>query len=492
VGALENHDFPRWMAESLPGLLPAFLPGRRWFGGKARRIDRVSLLDTVWPLGDARDAALAVIQVSFPQGEPHRYVLVLRMTDAPGDLPVIGPLSPASSTPVVVEAAAEPASAGRLVRLLLGTAPAWTTAGGRIAAGDLSGAAARTLADAALAVTALGSEQSNTSLRVGTAYVFKIFRRLDHGENPELEVSRFLTARTSFKAMCALGGSLSYVAPDDEWSTLGVMQDWTPNNGDGWAYTLARLRGRLAAGVPVDLLAEIAGLGVTTAEFHVALAGGGDPAFDPEPVEQADVDRWRVELLTRVARSVSLVEEHRASWPRELQELAGAFLDRASTLADRARAMTGGGLGGMRKIRIHGDYHLGQTLKTAGGFVLIDFEGEPARPIADRRRKTAALRDVAGMLRSFDYAIESAADDAIDGPARHRAAAALRTAFLDAYMAAADRPGTVFLPSDPAARAGWTTFFEIDKALYELDYEVNNRPAWVRIPLRGIVSALDT
>jgi len=485
-------DFPRWMEDALPGLLPAFLPGRRWFGGKARRMAAVTLVDAICPIGGRGDTAIALIRVSWLEGDPHRYVLVLRATDTPGDLPVIGRLSAAASAPAVVEAGADPDTARTIVQLLGGTAPVRTLSGGSLVTGDVSPAAARALGDAVLRVSPLGSEQSNTSLRVGTAYVFKIFRRLDHGENPELEVGRFLTARTSFRALSALGGSLSYIAPDGERSTLGVMQDWTPNLGDGWAYTLGRLREHLASGLPADLLADIAGLGETTAEFHAAMATGGDPAFEPEPIDAADVSRWREELLARVAVCVALVDSHRQSWPAALQDLAGSFMSRASSLAHRARAMTGATVGGVMKIRVHGDYHLGQTLKTADGFVLIDFEGEPARPIAERRRKTSALRDVAGMLRSFDYAVESAADAAVGAVAGRRATTALRTAFLDAYLHAADRLGATFLPSDPQVRADWITFFEVDKALYELEYEVNNRPAWVHIPLTGIVSALPT
>jgi maltose alpha-D-glucosyltransferase/alpha-amylase len=143
-------------------------------------------------------------------------------------------------------------------------------------------------------------------------------------------------------------------------------------------------------------------------------------------------------------------------------------------------------------MRIHGDYHLGQTLKTPSGFAIIDFEGEPARPIASRRQKHCALKDVAGMLRSFEYAIETAADHRLEIADRLRVSPSLRDPFLDGYLRSAASRGTTSIPTDRRALARWLTFYELEKALYELEYEVNNRPDWAHIPLRGILRALDT
>jgi trehalose synthase-fused probable maltokinase len=188
-----------------------------------------------------------------------------------------------------------------------------------------------------------------------------------------------------------------------------------------------------------------------------------------------------------VARTSRLLEQHIGTLNKEARQLGTTLLDGREKIGVAAEVPALAGPGGFTKIRIHGDYHLGQVLKTRHGFVIIDFEGEPARPLAERRLKSAALKDVAGMIRSFDYAIGVA--DADERHAPHEPfARRLRQSFLDGYLANA-RDGS-FVPRDREAVDAWVDFFEFEKAMYELDYELNNRPGWAHIPLQGILRIL--
>jgi trehalose synthase-fused probable maltokinase len=317
---------------------------------------------------------------------------------------------------------------------------------------------------------------------------FKLFRRLEHGENPDLEVGRFLATRTSFRAMPLLRGSLTYVSARGEPATLGVLQDWIESRGDGWNHVVALLRRRGDDSASRALQADAFSLGVITERFHRALASdGSDDAFAPEAATSADVDVWQRSVGERVHRTASLIARHMAAWPFAVRRLGETFVERSrdrgvlGRLPDPEQPFSR-----FRKIRVHGDYHLGQTLTAAGGFILIDFEGEPARPLAERRAKQAALKDIAGMLRSFDYAVEAAQVDSQARADDEPVALILRQRFLDGYRAAFADSTPEFVPADPEAANAWIAFFELEKALYEVEYEINNRPTWVHIPLRGL------
>jgi trehalose synthase-fused probable maltokinase len=231
-------------------------------------------------------------------------------------------------------------------------------------------------------------------------------------------------------------------------------------------------------------------LGTITAGFHQASASDpSQPAFAPTPIASSDVRDCVATVASDAARAIrqvwdsSLAEDKRARLVRALTRVSAADASVVPPIDYPATSFAG--------IRIHGDYHLGQTLKTTSGFVLIDFEGEPGRSIEERRRKRCALKDVAGMLRSFEYALAVACEGAPDRIDGLRADLRMAAAFLDGYFTAAGTASSVFLPADPEARARWIRFFEIDKALYELDYELNNRPEWAHIPARGLLRLLD-
>jgi maltose alpha-D-glucosyltransferase/alpha-amylase len=488
---MNERHLAHWMEQALPDLLPGFLPQRRWFGGKARMIVRVDLEDAAWLTGGRRPYALLVVRVEDAIGDRTAYSLLLAFDDQTDGRAVVGRVDGGRDVAWAVEATDAPDAA---LALLQGFASSPRVAtipmlhGGTLLYRDGDEPAASVLAGRPT-VQPVGADQSNTSLRLDRTLAFKLFRRLEHGENPELEIGRFLTTRTSFRALPILRGSLTYVPARGEPATLGVLQDWIENQGDGWSHVVGLLR---QSGDGSDALRQDAfSLGTTTASFHQALAADGDePAFSPEPVTPIDVDAWRGNVVERLSRTRDLVSRHMSSWPEPAVRLAESFVgDSSARVVSRLPDPETSGAR-FHKIRVHGDYHLGQTLRTAQGFVLIDFEGEPARPLAERRAKQAALKDVAGMLRSFEYAVEAARTETHVRTEDPPAAGHLRRAFLEGYWSACSGGAPGFLPADRQSVNAWIDFFELEKALYEVEYEVNNRPAWAHIPLRGLVRIL--
>jgi trehalose synthase-fused probable maltokinase len=326
----------------------------------------------------------------------------------------------------------------------------------------------------------LTGEQSNTCLAIGDL-VLKSLRRPSPGVSPDLEITRFLTARTRFRHVPRLAGWVEY-ATADESTTLAVLQERVPNTGDGWTHVVSVLSSRAGAVTrePDPLVEDLRRLGAVTGALHAALASDDrDPDFRPEPVTAGDVARWTTDIARELA-------------PLALRQRLGARRGHV----DEAVARTLVGLEGLAeatlKIRIHGDYHLGQVLKAADGFVIIDFEGEPARPLSERRLKQPALRDVAGMLRSLDYAAHAVAF-ARPEEERPSALAALiaweeraREACFAGYLSAlADTPAPL-VPTTAEGLRRACAAFELQKAGYELRYEMDNRPGWLPIPLAGI------
>jgi maltose alpha-D-glucosyltransferase / alpha-amylase len=487
---MNQSDLVVWMEQELPKALATFLPRRRWFGGKARPIAGVQFEDAAWLPDTSRPCALVVVRVRDTASEETRYALVVAFDDDAGELPVIGRIDRAREAALAIEATADERAArsllagfssseGRDLAMLRGGVLRYRDDTDRVAALVLA---------ATPRIQQIAAEQSNTSLSVDRKLAFKLFRRLEHGENPEVEIGRFLGMHTSFRDMPLLRGSLTYVSALGQPATLGVLQDWIDSRGDGWSHVVALLQegGDSASNA---LQSDAFSLGVMTENLHQALAAdSSDPAFAPEPATLADVDAWRSGMAERAFRTRTLIARHMASWPALTRKLGETFVEHSHNppildqLPDPEQPSSR-----FRKIRIHGDYHLGQTLRAASGFVVIDFEGEPARSLAERRAKHAALRDVAGMLRSFDYAVEAAQIDSRPRGGGTPGADVLRRRFLDGYRATFAERAPAFAPADPDAMNAWLDFFELDKALYEVEYEINNRPTWVHIPLRGLV-----
>lgn len=310
----------------------------------------------------------------------------------------------------------------------------------------------------------LGAEQSNTSVLYRDAggkpsWVLKLYRQVQNGENPDFEIPRALARYTNYRQVPAAAGRLLYRAAGGETATLAVAQAYVPNQGDGWEYALRRLR----AGEGGELLPELERLGGRTAGLHAALASiTTDAAFAPEPIGAADGERWRQRALAGAGAAAPADRALIEPWRQRL-EAGAAGLE---------------GLAGCSKIRIHGDYHLGQTLTAGGDFFIFDFEGEPARPLVERRRKGTALQDVAGMLRSLGYAAHTAGQPDWEAPAR--------AAFLGGYRAAIAQAAVTLVPAGEEAFTAACSFFECEKAVYELAYERNHRPEWVDIPVAAL------
>ena len=491
------------LERDLPRLLPAFLPRQRWFAGKARQIADVDIEDAARLATSPCHVAFVVAAVRYADGSSERYGMLIGVGGhdiCPPGAAAIGQLGPAAWA---FEAAGEADAARALIAGFADRRAIAMQHGGTLVCGDTTAtteAAVARIVQRSL-VEPLGAEQSNTSVRLvpadaGTAeagdqgLVFKLIRRLEAGENPDVEVGRFLANETTFRAMPSLRGSLTYISATGDSSTAGILQDWVESSGDGWTHVVGLMRQPRGATRSETLTRDVLRLGTVTADLHGALAAAtADGAFAPEPATAADTRAWQASLLDRAVHTSGLLEQQVTTLDREARQLAEALLDARDQMPLAAKAPVLSGSGGFDKIRIHGDYHLGQVLKTRDGFVVIDFEGEPARPLAERRLKSSALKDVAGMIRSFDYAhgasgtgARNTDDEAV---ARH-----LRQSFVGAYLESALARDASFIPRDREAIEAWIDFFEFEKALYEVEYELHHRPDWVHLPLRGVLRIL--
>jgi maltose alpha-D-glucosyltransferase / alpha-amylase len=339
---------------------------------------------------------------------------------------------------------------------------------------------------------------------MGERLILKGYRRVRDGASPELEMGRHLTEVVRYGNCAALAGVLEYTGNDGQTKLLAMLQAYVPNQGDGWTYALEYLRRYLelhrtapaADALPVNaheaFLVMIRTLAKRTAELHAALATRtGNTDFDPEPLSRADFDGYRQRAVGEARNALALLKSSLEHIPTADRDKANEVLAHQDRLLARLEAAASEDAQG-EKIRIHGDYHLGQVLLTRNDFVIVDFEGEPGHSLEQRRAKQSPLRDVAGMLRSFSYveqgALRSVAHDEVEftklAPLAHAWTAEVRAAFLSAYEAEARRTST-YTSLTPGR--GLLGLFELEKALYELRYELGNRPAWVGIPLQGIL-----
>ncbi len=365
------------------------------------------------------------------------------------------------------------------------------------------------------------AEQSNTNFLYGGTPLMKLFRRLQPGLNPDVEIGKFLTEVAHFPRIAPFLGELTLTAANGETTTTAMLQGLVNNEGDGWAWTLEELsrfyesvatcptpkdQGRLPrfgdeGTVPEEAkdragfyLTAAALLGQRTAEMHLALATEtDDEAFAAEPFTTEDLAFDAKRIDAQINLTLNAVKAGMQAMKDLTADDAATILSRRIELFARAHAITTESASGKR-IRIHGDYHLGQILRSKNDFVILDFEGEPARTLEERRRKQCPLKDVAGMLRSFSYAAYSGLDQYAQ---RHPDSArslepwaklwqnAVSVEFLRAYRETmAAKPG--LLPETAQAESLLNAYL-LEKALYELLYELNNRPGWVRIPLAGIL-----
>jgi maltose alpha-D-glucosyltransferase/alpha-amylase len=518
---------------ALEDALPAFLREARWFGGKARRIRSAAIVETV-PVGtdDTKVVGvLAVVAIEYVDGDPDTYLIPLacasveRAKELVEQNPraILAVLRMEEGERALHDAIGEPELPAALLEAIR-RRRRLSSDGSRLEANPTK--AFRRLAGSAggaLEPRPMQAEQSNTSVVFGDRLVLKLYRRLDAGVNPDLEIGRFLTDRAGFEHIAPVAGGLELRRGRAQATTLGILHGFVPNEGDAWSFTedrlhrfledaLATATARPDTPVPTPTLFEVVGagppelaaetmggyleaarlLGRRTAELHLALASDvEDPVFAPERVTPF-YQRSLYQSLRAIANGTFQIL-------RSQPDLPGGeiVLERQPQILERLRSVLDVRITGAR-TRIHGDLHLGQLLYTGRDFVIIDFEGPPPKSIGERRIKRLPLVDAAGMIRSFHYAAHSAARAVeVVEPDRVGAIApwvrlwyvSAAGAYLREYLDVVD--GAPFAAGSPEEVEILMHAFLLEKALYEVAYEANNRPEWLPIPVAGIADLLE-
>ncbi len=490
-------------------LAPAYVARQRWFAAKGEPIERVHIVEHALLDAEKRTWLLSLAEVLGP-AQTERYFLPLALAwedteedrvkhIAPGALAKVrqqasvGLMGDAMNDDAYCHAVVDAIGAGRELK----------ASGGRVRFVPTQSFAELAKAKRSeLSPVKLLGQSSNSVALLGRKLFLKTYRRVREGLNPELEIGRFLTDVSKFPHCVPVAGHVEYIDKEGRVSTLALLQTQVANQGDAWTFTVdALVRELEAAGAaPQDAAASngfatlMRTLGVRTAQMHAALAQRtGDDAFDPEPVQATDVPQWVKQVRDDALATMDLLSVHRERLPSQLQPLALEVFAAGPKLMQRVDRYAQHAPQGF-KTRYHGDYHLGQVLLVHNDFVIIDFEGEPARSLSERRRKHSALRDVAGMLRSFDYARQMALQQATQHEGDEAKLAPLaaswlqetRSAFLDAYVEEAVGSGLYESREAFAAQQPLLELFELEKALYELRYELANRPDWVSVPLQSV------
>jgi len=508
---------------------PGFIPKQRWFGAKDATVTGTAI-ENAAELRDAAGNAYLLARVGVSHGEgpqPYFVPLALSWDEAAGHAgwpllpytvtkarrgPRVGAAFDAMHAPGFIQAVLAALRDGSELTATQGTVRFRPTS--RFTEFDAPDATEED-------IRTLGGEQSNTSVIIADRLVLKAFRRLAPGVHPELEIGRFFTEAVPFANTPPLLGSIELVDPEGGCTALGVLQGFVRNQGDGWRFTQDYLARELEeirlvtapTGNPEDsapsqaptteerhgfYLALARTLGERTAQMHCALATPtGNPDFEPEPVSDEDVKGWVQAALHQAERAFQAVRLAAERLPEEVRAEADALLAREAETYDRIRRLASGRLTAT-KTRIHGDYHLGQVLRAQTDWFIIDFEGEPSKSSAVRRAKQSPMRDVAGMLRSFNYAAWAAVMGLTElrGDDAQRllpVATAWEHATAEAFLAGYREliGGCSAHPADPADADRLLALFTLEKALYEIVYEAGNRPTWLPIPIRGVLAVLD-
>jgi len=507
-------------------ILPAWLPTRRWFGGKGRSIVRAAVMDRVFPPGagdpgagaaSGADWALAFIRVDYADGPPEGYLLPLaRAQDGAADEvrrehagAILTELADGEAS-VLYEGIYHAGFRAAMRRMIAGNY-SWHGLTG-ILRGHSRKEAFAGLAPDDDASRVLSAEQSNSSVIFPGRHFMKFLRRLEEGENPDLELLRFFEEQTNFRRVPPYVGHLEYASGAGGTYTLAIAEGLIENQGDAWSHALKLASDHLrrvlkpaapaaeeALGNVLDMrAANFAGLlGHRTAEMHLALASRTDlPTFTPEPFSRLyqrslyqSMRNQAARIFERLSKSLSRLPQERAELGRRILEARPKVMAAYAGLLDHLIPTV--------KIRVHGDYHLGQVLMTGDDLLILDFEGEPTRSLSERKLKRSPWKDVAGMLRSFHYAIHSAwpKEEAQGAEAKAMAEAraekwpqAMAGIFVQAYLETAKDASFVPVGAD---RDILLKAYLMEKAVYELGYELNNRPDWAHIPMAGILRLVD-
>ena len=514
----------------LPSRLPQFLLQQRWFGGKARQIRSVEILDIVPLHLNAVSSYLILARVKYAGGPVETYALPLVRISGEADGSMLRIQSHNFSGEIILKDALT--DEHFLAHLLdaIAKGVSWPGIKGQIRATPTSVLPSLWQpAQGPLTPSVMNAEQSNSSVVYDKRLVLKLFRRVEPGLNPDLEMGSFLTEKSSFRNVPPLAGYLEYLDEQGATSSLGMLQGYIANQGDAWQFTLQALAeyygnapqsGSLdAAEIPRASLLNLCSqpvpdkarrridayldwavlLGRRTAELHLALASAADDLdFAPEPFSEVDQRAFVNSAVQLLTANFDLLRRLKDAMPDHTRQEADKILDLEDIARRRFQRLTQLKSSAM-VIRIHGDYHLGQVLFTGSDFVIIDFEGEPARPLAERRKKRSPLQDVAGMLRSFHYAAYAPLLQETNSETQLRGVRTLGSSaqywqkwvsatFLRTYLEVSGN--AIYIPNAQEDLALLLDLYLLDKAVYELGYELNNRPFWVRIPLDGISQLL--
>ena len=475
-------------------LLPAYLPQQRWFTSKGKTVAGTQV-QAFHPVLD--DAGIALVEVRFTDSSQELYQLPLSLNvgreqrafyqeNHPGLI-----LGEITETGLLADAVPRADFRAALYGLVYR---------GEARDSGLRAEAGRVLWQASAAAESVvpAIDTSNTAIIYNDSFFFKLFRKLDPGLNPDLELVRFLSERANFAHCPPYGGSLGVGQMEsDHYLNLGMLSGKVDNRGDAWSL-FQDLTQRYFAGddavVDEQTLSRARLLGQRTAEMHRALASAGDdrPDLVPEPLTAEYRKEITAAALKLLDRQFAQLEDRLDGLSKDKQVLARRVLDARQQLEQKLGALRDRPLTA-QLTRIHGDYHLGQVLYTDEDFYIIDFEGEPLLTIPERRRKRPPLKDVGGMVRSFHYAAQG---QLLLNPDRYagrdlsqRAEEWYRTvsaAYLDAYFDACGNAS--FLPTDDGDRRALLDLFILEKAVYEVAYELNSRPEWLPIPLKGVLS----
>jgi maltose alpha-D-glucosyltransferase / alpha-amylase len=516
-------------------ILPDYLRGSRWFSGKGRAIRSVQIIENLPLYGNGGGAHLLACQVVYTEGTPEFYLVPVSF--APDDQSkraareapdrIIATIHSSSGKGILYDSVHDEVFRASLLSLVARRKKI------KGKSGELVGYAGRNFRkvagdkDPALDSRLLGAEQSNTSMVYENKLFLKLYRRFDEGISPDAEISRFLTEKTRFQNVPVFAGSIEYRRAGAEPVAVAMLQGYTPSEGDAWSLTVDSV-GRYfervlsmgdqvrkpprpffsvseSEGVSPEFEEVMAGfylemvdlLGKRTAEMHLALASApDDPDFAPEPYSLLYQRSIFQSMRSQVKMVFPLLQSNLRKLPVDVADEAEKLLAAERQLLECQARILEKKISAM-KIRVHGDYHLGQVMFTGKDFVIIDFEGEPARPSTERRLKRTPLKDVAGMMRSFHYAGYSALlqrghvrteDQPLLEPWVGPWSGYVGNAFLKSYLDGVS--GSGLLPTESSEIEILLQTLLLDKAVYELGYEINNRPDWVLIPIRGITSIL--
>ena len=504
----------------IENLLPDYLGVQRWYRAKARTIRNLHIVDVV-PLSEAY---VLIVEIHYVDGEADTYQLPVTIATDASEAEIVARIRDEKGSERVLASALSGAKFRSELLRAITVQKTFTGDQGSLVA-SRTDALKRNEGDQEFDSFVSRAEQSNSSIIYGDRYILKLFRKLESGINPDLEIGRYLTEHR-FKYTPPVLGEIVYDPAQGEPMHAAILQGFIENQGDAWKFTLDSLSGfferALQAGSapaldtyhPLELAAEelpaVARqtigdyiesarlLGTRTAQMHAALTNEqAGPDFAPEKFTSDYAQHLYSEMIDQADSTFGLLDDKKNMLSGEAAASAKKLLALQAEVRERFDSLRHSALKAVR-IRHHGDYHLGQVLATGDDFVIIDFEGEPARPLAHRRIKTLAMRDVAGMIRSFSYAgyaaifglvpgitVTEETKEQVEGWAAYWGAW-VSAEYLKAYIeTAASAP---FIGSDQEEHRLLFDAFMLQKALYEVSYELNNRPGWVQIPLRGILN----